>query len=283
MSTADRRGQIAERRLTAGYSCALRPALGALVLALLLAGCSTSTEGFLDRSVAVNGRFYHYRVWLPPHYTKIRHWPVILFLHGSGERGDDNLSQLTVGLPLVLSGEPDRYPAVVVLPQCAADQEWYGVMEQQALAALDSSIDEFHGDRARVYLTGISLGGSGVWYFARHPQRWGALVPIAGEVVRQSDDPFPRRPPPDLMKMLLSPDPFAALARDIGKVPVWVFHADDDGEVPVEQSRRMVAALKAAGGNVRYSEYHGVGHDSWDRAYQDPQLALWLMQQKKAK
>ncbi len=231
--------------------------------------------------MAVNGHFYRYRVWLPPHYSKIHHWPVILFLHGSGERGDDNLSQLTVGLPLVLSSDPDRYPAVVVLPQCVADQEWYGEMEQQALAALDASIEEFHGDRTRVYLTGISMGGSGVWYFARHPQRWAALVPIAGEVVRQSDDPFPRRPPPGLMQVLLAPDPYGVLARDIGKIPVWAFHSVDDDEVPVAQSRRMVAALRAAGGDVRYTEYNGVGHDSWDSAYQDPRLALWMMRQKK--
>jgi predicted peptidase len=250
-------------------------------LLLVLAGCM-STDGFLDRSVAVNSHFYRYRVWLPPHYTKIRRWPVILFLHGSGERGDDNLSQLTVGLPLVLSGDPVRYPAIVVLPQCASNQEWYGEMEGQALAALEASIEEFHGDRTRVYLTGISMGGAGVWYFARHPQRWAALVPIAGEVVRQSNDPFPDPPPPDLMKVLLSPEPFAALARDIGKIPVWAFHAADDDTVPVEQSRRMVAALEAAGGNVRYTEYHRTGHDSWDRAYQDPQLSLWLMLQKKA-
>jgi predicted peptidase len=252
-----------------------------LIALLLLLGACTSTEGFLDRSVAVNGHLYRYRVWLPPHYTKVRRWPVILFLHGSGERGDDNLSQLTVGLPLVLSGSPDRYPAVVVLPQCEADREWYGEMEQQALASLDASIDEFHGDRARVYLTGISMGGAGVWYFARHPQRWAALVPIAGEVVRQANDPFPQKPPPDLMKVLLTPDPFAELSRDIGRIPVWAFHSSDDAEVPVEQSRRMVAALTTANGNVRYTEYDGVGHDSWDQAYQDPRLPIWLMRQKK--
>src|SRR5205085_12200022 len=106
------------------------------ILHSAFASCSPEPH-FLERKVAINGRLYRYRVWLPPHYTKLRRWPVILFLHGSGERGDDNLRQLTVGLPALLARDPSRYRAIVVVPQCRLDREWYGEMETQALAALD--------------------------------------------------------------------------------------------------------------------------------------------------
>jgi predicted peptidase len=273
---------------TASLQLAWWSRLSSLALALLIlsTSCSLPTacapaSNFIERRVVVEGRTVRYRVWLPPHYTKLRRWPVILFLHGSGERGDDNLRQLTTGLPALLARESKRYPAIVVVPQCQLGREWYGEMETQALAALDASVHEFRGDRRRVYLTGISMGGAGVWYFARHPKRWAAIVPVSGEVVREVDDPWPLDPPPEISTLLHAPDPFAALAHAIGKLPVWAFHGSDDPVIPVDQSRMMVNALKNAGGNVRYTEYPGVGHDSWDRAYDDPSLPLWLLAQRR--
>lgn len=250
------------------------------IVFLLLASCSPQSQ-FLSRKVTIDGRTYAYRVWLPKHYTKLRRWPVILFLHGSGERGDDNLRQLTNGLPAQLPHDRDAYPAIVVVPQCRLDREWYGEMETMALAALDASVKEFRGDRDRVYLTGMSMGGAGVWYFARHPKRFAAIAPVCGEVVRQADDPFPFPPPEDVARILHTADPFAALARRIGRTPVWAFHGAKDAVIPVEQSRFMVSALKADGGNVRYTEYPNLGHDVWDAAYADPALAKWLLAQKR--
>jgi predicted peptidase len=247
---------------------------------LFLASCPPEPK-FLERSVRIHERTYRYRVWLPRHYTKLHRWPVILFLHGSGERGEDNLRQLTIGLPALLARDPSRYRAIVVLPQCRPEHEWYGEMEQQALAALDQSIKEFRGDRHRVYLTGISMGGAGAWYFARHPERYAAVVPVSSEVTRQPDDPFPQPLPPDLAVILASPDPFAALAAKLGKTPVWASHGSDDSVIPVVQARRMVAALRANKGNVRYTEYAGSGHDIWDRAYEEPALAEWLFKLRK--
>jgi predicted peptidase len=241
--------------------------------------CTTQSQ-FLERKVSVEGRVYRYRVWLPPHYTKLRRWPVILFLHGSGEAGNDNLQQLNAGLPALLARDPSRYRAVVVIPQCPLDREWYGEMETKALAALDASVKEFRGDRRRVYLTGMSMGGAGVWYFARHRARWAAIVPVCGEVVRQPDDPFPVAPPPDIARLLAAPDPYDALARTIGRTPAWIFHGAADDVIPVDQSRRMVKALKAHHGNARYTEYPGVGHAVWDRAYGEPELPKWLFAQR---
>jgi predicted peptidase len=236
---------------------------------------------FLQRSVAVGNNTYRYRVWLPRHYTKLRRWPVVLYLHGSGERGDDNIRQLTNGLPVALQRYQTRYHCVVVIPQCRFGQEWYGEMEQQALAAIDKSVKEFRGDSRRVYLTGVSMGGAGAWYLARHRNRFAAIVPVCGEVSRQPDDPFPTSLPPDLDRILQSANPFAALAAAIGKTPVWAFHGAEDQVIPVTQSRAMVAALRARGGNVRYTEYPHGGHDIWDEAYGDAEMVEWLLKQRR--
>ena len=251
----------------------------ALLSVILLTGCPRESR-FLERSVTIGNHQYRYRVWLPAHYTKLHHWPVILYLHGSGERGDDNLRQLSVGLGPALEKYGDRYKCIIVFPQCRFGQEWYGEMESQALAALENTIREFHGNRRRIYLTGISMGGSGAWYMGRHRRLFAADVPICGEVSRDPADPFPVEPPPDIARIIGAPDPYSALAAMIGTTPVWLFHGAVDEEVPVMEARRMVAALVRNGGSVKYTEYPGVGHDSWDLAYADPALARWLLQQR---
>jgi len=246
---------------------------------VVLIGCVRQPK-FLERSVTLGDHEYRYRVWLPAHFTKLHHWPVILFLHGSGERGDDNVRQLSIGLPAALDRLGGRYKAVIIFPQCREGQEWYGDMEMQALAALEQTIREFHGDRRRIYITGISMGGSGTWYMARHRRLFAAAVPICGEVARDPADPFPIEPPPDVARIVGASNPFATLAAMIGNMPVWAFHGTDDNEVPVAQSRNMTAALRAIGGRVTFTEYRGVGHDSWDLAYADPNMARWLFQQR---
>lgn len=250
-----------------------------LAAAVLFAAC-TKQPRFLERSVTLSDHQYRYRVWLPRHYTKLHHWPVILYLHGSNERGDDNVRQLSSGLPAALEKFADRYAAIIVLPQCRDGQEWYGDMELQALAALEQSIREFHGDRRRLYVTGVSMGGSGTWYFARHRRLFAAAVPICGEIARDPSDPFPSDPPPDLARIVGAANPYATLAAILGNLPVWVFHGTDDDEVPITESRNMVAALRAVGDRVNFTEYPGIGHDSWDLAYADPSLPRWLLQQR---
>ena len=253
---------------------------GLLVAAILLASCSRHSE-FVPRHVTLGEHIYRYRVWVPSHYTKVHKWPVILYLHGSGERGDDNLRPLANGLPATLQRDGEPYRCIVVIPQCRYGQEWYGEMELQALATLEQTIREFNGDRSRIYLTGISMGGAGAWYMARHRNKFAATVPVSGEVTRQPDDPFPTELPPDLAAILGATDPFASLASTIGAMPVWAFHGAKDPVIPVTQSRKMIAALRAQDPYVHYTEFPNGEHEIWDAAYGDREMVKWLLRQKK--
>lgn len=260
----------------------MRRAALPLLLVLLGAACTRSPQ-FLERSVDLGDHQYRYRVWLPSRYNKLHHWPVVLYLHGSGERGDDNLRQISTGLALALQRYSERYKCVVVFPQARFGQEWYGEMESQALAALDASVREFHGDPRRLYLTGVSMGGAGTWYMARHGRKFAAVVPVCGEIVRPAGDPFPSDLPPDIARIIGSPDPYASLAAAIGSTPVWAFHGAEDNIVPVAQSRSMVAALQRVRGRVRYTEYPQMGHEIWDLAYADHDMVHWLLSQRVGK
>jgi predicted peptidase len=256
-----------------------RRGLFLLLLLFLTPSCARRSQ-FLEREITLGENTYRYRVWLPPRYTKVHHWPVVLYLHGSGERGDDNVQQISTGLAPALERYAERYKCVVVFPQARGGQEWYGEMELQALAALDRSVREFHGDPARIYLTGVSMGGAGAWYMARHGHKFAAVVPVCGEVARQPDDAFPVDPPPDIARIVGAADPYATLAGAIGRTPVWAFHGADDNVVPATESRSMVAALQRAGGRVNYTEYRNKGHEIWDLAYADRDMVHWLLSQR---
>jgi predicted peptidase len=251
----------------------VRGALWLALLALLAPSAwpASRETGFLNRGARVAGQSYRYQVYVPHEWTKGRAWPVILFLHGAGERGQDGLFQTEVGLGRAIRRAPERFPALVVFPQCRKDVWWSDpAMEAQVLAALDAALREFKGDPDRVYLSGISMGGYATWSLAaRHPGRFAALVPICGGVRR------PWEPEP-------AEDPYAPVARAVARIPTWVFHGAADDTVPVTESRRMVEALKAAGASPRYTEYEGVGHESWDPAYDETELWPWLFAQRAA-
>ena len=256
-----------------------RSALVALLAVSALPGSAQHQEtGFLNRSVTVEGTQYRYQVYLPADFAASKKLPVILFLHGAGERGDDGLAQTQVGLGGAIRLHSDRYPAIVVMPQCAKGQWWTDApMEAQALAALDQSIKEFHGDADRVYLTGLSMGGYGSWSLAsKYPAKWAAAVVICGGIR------VPRRPGLPQTSEEAVADPYAEAAKGIGaKLPVWVFHGGDDPTVPVTEARNMVEALKGVGSAVKYTEYEGVKHNSWDKAYAEQDLPVWLFAQHK--
>ncbi|MCE9631007.1 MAG: alpha/beta fold hydrolase [Planctomycetia bacterium] len=236
------------------------------------------TDAYESRNVVVTddgGRVeFSYRLLRPAAVAPATRYPVVLFLHGAGERGHDNAQQLKY-LPTWLA-EPDlrkRYPCFVVAPQCREEHKWVDVDWSQgesspqtpeptadlaaAVAALDAVMKDEAVDPNRIYLTGLSMGGYGTWDLAaRMPERFAAILPICG-----GGD--------------------AITAPRIAGLPIWCFHGDADQIVPVERSRRMIAAVKAAGGEPRYSELPGVGHDSWTPAYRDPAVLEWLFNQSR--
>ncbi len=236
-------------------------------------------EVFQSRSVKIGANEYHFRIFTPKGWTKKNKSPVILFLHGAGERGDDNLAQTKIGLGPAIVRQRDNFPFIVVLPQCPRNR-WWTESEMQALSlkALDQTVKEFSGDASRTYLTGLSMGGYGSWLIAsNNPTRFGALAVVCGGIIPPRGLTLPK----EANAPASTGDPYAAVAKKIHHTPVWVFHGSADQAVPVSESRKMVDAIKAAGGNVRYNEYEGVGHNSWDKAYSEPELFSWLLSHRR--
>jgi len=146
------------------------------------------------------------------------------------------------------------------------------------MAALEKSIVEFHGDRTRLYLTGLSMGGYGTYHLAlAHPDKWAALVVVCGGLFPHETTTAVQRSP---LTMSAS-DPYGFTARSLRHIPMRLFHGDADPVIPVSESRMMAAALKQEGADVRYVEFPGVGHNAWDRAYGDEALWEWLFRQRR--
>lgn len=250
-----------------------------LLMASFAAAVGARTEtGFLNRELKTSAGTFRYQVFVPAGWTRANNWPVILFLHGAGERGDDGILQTEVGFGAALRRHAERFPCIVVMPQCRKDKWWSDPqMEQVAVSALDLAIKEFKGDKNRIYLTGISMGGYGSWDIAqKYPGRFAALAPICGGIVA----------PPSIKNLLPAPptddsgDPYLTAAKKVARIPIWIFHGGADPVVPPSESRKMAAALKSLNANARYTEYPGVPHNSWDKAYSEPDFPLWLLSQK---
>jgi predicted peptidase len=180
--------------------------------------------------------------------------PLILFLHGAGERGDDLERVRTQGLPQLLPNLPE--PTFVVAPQCPASSWW--TLE---LATLETLLDEVQAhhpvDAARVYLTGLSMGGYGTWHLAlKDPARFAALAPVCGGGI-------------------------PSLAHKLRDLPIRAFHGAEDDVVPPAASEKMVEAITKAGGQATFTNYPGVGHNSWARAYAEPDLYTWMFAQRR--
>ena len=258
-------------------------AVASIALALLsLAGCMSAplpaTGGFVERSIDVAGVTHRYQVFVPARSAAGGKPPVILFLHGSGERGDDNRKQVEVGIGAYVRAHMDDFPAIVVFPQAPEGSEWNQVADM-AFAQLDAATAEFGGDPDRTYLTGLSMGGFGTWDYAlRAPGRFAALVPICGGLV------IDRRPSMNVAGVAGADDPYTAAAERLKDTPAWIFHGAKDDLVRPEFSRRMHAALQAAGApDVRYTEFPDANHNSWDPAYlETPELWPWLFAQRRS-
>jgi predicted peptidase len=188
------------------------------------------------------------------------------------------MRQTEVGLGPALRANPERFPAVVVFPQAPPGQVWLGDLARAATTALAQTMAEFRGDPDRVSLAGISMGGYGAWVLAfEDPGRYAAIVSVSGGIV----PPAGRRGLSPLPPTLSADDPYAATAARVKNIPAWLFHGAEDPTVPVTESRQIVAALKQLGASPRYTEYAGVGHNSWDRAFADPELPKWLLAQRR--
>jgi len=194
-----------------------------------------------------------YLLFLPKGYEgSTQRWPLMLFLHGSGESGSDLDKVKIHGPPKIVESKPD-FPFILVSPQ--SPRMGWNVETLNAL--LDDLLQRYRADPDRVYLTGLSMGGYGTWSLAAaRPERFAAIVPICG-----GGNP--------------------ADASKLAAIPAWVFHGAKDPTVPVQRSKDMVEAIKAAGGNPKLTIYPEAGHDSWTETYSNPELYQWLLEQKK--
>lgn len=239
--------------------------LGGLLTAAT--GTATAEEqdgGLLSRTVKVGAASYTYQVYVPKGLQGKAKAPVILFLHGIGQRGAGGYLPTDGVQGNMVRHYLEQVPAIVLLPQCRKGSYWSDPeMDAMVTGSLEQTVSEFDADRERLYLTGVSMGGYGAWHLAsEHPGRFAAVVSICGG------------------SPLLTGDRFTSVAQRVAQTPVWVFHGTADKVVPVSESRQMVEALKALKGNVRYSEYKGVGHNVWLKALAEPELLPWLLKQR---
>jgi len=236
---------------------------------------SLQETGFLNRRIEINRITYRYQVYVPEDWRRDDHkvWPVILFLHGRGERGSEGMWQTQIGLPQAIRDHPDRWPFIVVMPQCSIDRYWTDrEMMGMAMAELDDEMTEFHGDPARTYLSGLSLGGYGSWELARqYPTRWAAIAIAAGGI-------FWSYAPERWQQASALSEQYA---RALGRTPIWLFHGAEDNIVAPRQDELLYTALKSNGGHVRLWVYQGLKHDCWTRAYNEPELPRWLLTQRR--
>ena len=222
---------------------------------------------------SADGAKLPYRLLKPANIEAGKKYPLVVFLHGAGERGDDNKAQLKNGVGAFAKADSrEKYPCFVFAPQCPKDKKWVdmewggatgtapadpGPMEPLVLGAMDALAEEFAIDRDRIYVTGLSMGGFGTWdLITRHPEKFAAAIPVCGGGDKEKAD----------------------AAKP---VPVWAFHGLADNVVLPVRSQDMVAGLRAAGGTAALTEYPGVAHDSWTIAYSEPNLLHWLFAQRR--
>lgn len=194
-----------------------------------------------------------YLLFLPQGYDEKDAWPLMLFLHGAGERGDDLELVKTHGPPKIVETKKD-FPFILVSPQCKAGQWWESI---ELTALLDEIVAKHKVDKDRIVVTGLSMGGFGTWSLAAYtPNRFAAIAPICG-----GGEPY--------------------WTRQFAHVPVWAFHGGKDRLVPPERSQAMVDALTKHGGDPKLTIYPEAEHNSWTATYDNPELYDWLLQQKR--
>jgi predicted peptidase len=231
---------------------------------------NSPAEGLLARSHhSAGGETMPYRLFVPPSYDAAKKYPLVLWLHNAMARGSDNLLQISgtdyAGTHVWITPEAQaKFPAFVLAPQVSDTKAWARphadtppVSIRLALEILDAVEKEYAIDLDRVYVAGQSMGGEGVWAaLAARPGQFAAAIALCGYGETWMID-------------------------RLAKIPVWVFQGDADDIVPVERAREWIAALRKAGGVPKYSEYPGVGHQVWDKAFAEPDLLPWLAAQRR--
>lgn len=201
------------------------------------------------------GKDFHYLRYLPKDYDPAQKYPLVVFLHGYGECGPEDGSDMEQLFHYFWFGrarDGEDFPCIMVAPQCQKEHYWGSYIESLN-RFLDAVIEENAVDTARVYLTGLSMGGTGTWLWGLgNPERFAAIAPVCGTGVCW----------------------FGFMLKD---TPVWAFHGDQDDIVPVDESVRMVSKVVANGGNAKLTLLHGVGHDAWVEAYKGRTLLDWLL------
>jgi len=198
-----------------------------------------------------------YLLFLPEDYgRKQQKWPMILFLHGAGERGSDLKKVKIHGPPKFVEKQKD-FPFIVVSPQCPQD-DWWPEKTEVLINLLDDILSRYDIDTERIYLTGLSMGGYGTWSLAcAYPERFVAIAPICG-------------------------GGSLYMAHKLKDMPVWAFHGAKDKVVPLKESQEMVNAIKDTGGNARLTVYPNAGHDCWTQAYNNKELYDWFLKHRKS-
>ena len=227
-------------------------------------------QDLFDKSLYINKKdTLPYRLLKPVNSAAQQLYPLVIFLHGAGERGNDNEAQIKHIKDLFLDSKNRvKFPCFVLAPQCAKDQWWAkhntdGSMRKSPTLSMKLVIElvdkigsEFPIDLSRVYITGVSMGGYGAWdLLARFPYKFAAGVPVCGGGDERT-------------------------VVNIKHIPVWAFHGAKDTLVPPSRSRSMIKALQNAGGSPVYTEYPDIAHNSWVPAYREPNLLPWLFKQK---
>ena len=226
----------------------------------------TDTTGIISMTTSAHGEERPALLYVPNNYDASREWPLIVFLHGAGERGDDGIRQSAVGIGPAILKNPDRFPCLVFMPQCPREQ-WWGTIPGRGgdtksyghiTDGIEKILEYYNIDEDRVSLTGLSMGGYGTFaYGAENADRFSAFMPICGGGSTDS-------------------------AEALAKRPMWVLHGEADTVVPMERSKVMVDAIREVGGPVKFTTYPGVGHNSWDNAYSKKEGAVeWLLAQER--
>ncbi len=223
-----------------------RPRPGMQVAQQFLAGKRSGTD---------TGTPIDYLLYLPPEYDASAKWPLVVFLHGAGDRGEDLERVRRAGLPRVIEQDRRRHWGFLLLsPQCPKESNWD---PERVVELVEHVSSDFSVDRDRVYLTGYSMGGYGTWATACHdPDRFSAIVPLSGAGDVQQ-------------------------AERLKKLPIWAFHGEKDNVVPIDGDRAMVDAVRKAGGDVTFTVYRGAGHGICDMTYGNDRIYEWLLAQRR--